>query len=109
VRDGAVRGPLDPVVLALLDKIGLGAALVAVAVDALLDGKVEDAAAEDLALCLRKSDIRTATRHRSGARLKKPVRSMPAAKICWGMYILALRWWEGKEAVGAGEALRHLT
>lgn len=47
VGEGALGGPLELVTPALLDGEGLGAAHVAVAVDALFDGKVEDAALGD--------------------------------------------------------------
>jgi hypothetical protein len=51
VRERPIGGPLDVVAGRLLDQEGLGAALVAVLVEALFDGIVEDGARDDLGGC----------------------------------------------------------
>lgn len=65
MRKGTLGAPLDVVASVFLDKEGLGAALVAVGVDALLDREVEDRAFRD-GVGRWSEDVRISTTDSSG-------------------------------------------
>lgn len=115
VREGAVGGPGQLVAAVGLDGEGLGAADVAVAVDALFDGVVEDGALGDgVAGCGRgvsECTVLLEARGKGKDVLRTLVRARPLARSCWevgrcmvdgdltigwmlvGLGVREMKWW----------------